>query len=766
MVDIIRRKNVNLQSPDVSSGAIAMTNAIKKIGEGIGKLGEKYSAKLQKEEEKADKEYQEQVKQNLKTEQDRLVSEQKAFDASDKIVAADRIGRLKNDLLRWNMAQRENNPNYIGTPEHERAMRDEYSRLSSKYGAGLGEAGSAEFTEKTQSAVNDFISNDVKWAYRQKIKQGEESAKKIAQTMNQNAAMYGANGDVEGFKEAHKEGREQLKDYINDVAPAGAAQALKELDRKSLIDFYTNLAQTDPVKAKALLDSMENFQTTVPDDMLQAANDTTTQAVNRDLNDKLILVNAGIEDTKKDRKQQKELEKQKKQIEKDIKKAQEEDYTEKSLGEIHKEVSDAVAPVLEKSLGESALIAKKEHEEEKVARFGEFMKLPTPENLKWFEEDNQMSYAQPEENMSKLPDDFFSYGDQSTLKDYYDMYKGRYADKQKEKRTLLKAGIANAPKNSQERADLERKKEKLEEEIANEDKTILSNANEADLERIDKLVSGGMSEEKAVEKVFNETEEKIAQKAKQRRANELLDNMMKYRENFGNVSMVEISDYKGTKQMFDDLNNLAQCKIDEDGNCNEILNGALTTLNNAKEHNVSEADYNNLQNITNNVINNPDYKAQTQYTMALAKANILDHYADLFSTEIPETDKELQKPKETTPIYSGVMRDFKTKKVVDFNYAMASEKNKAKYNLVKDTYLNVMNDMASGDFESANNKIFELPYNVAYINYEGKVAPDLIKKFIQHDKTGDKPVEFMYNGYSFEYLGIDPTGTIKAKRRL
>ena len=384
-------------------------------------------------------------------------------------------------------------------------MRDEYSRLSSKYGAGLGEAGSAEFTEKTQSAVNDFISNDVKWAYRQKIKQGEESAKKIAETMNQNAAMYGANGDVEGFKEAHKEGREQLKDYINDVAPAGAAQALKELDRKSLIDFYTNLAQTDPVKAKALLDSMENFQTTVPDDMLQAANDTTTQAVNRDLNDKLIIVNAGIENTKKDRKQRKELEKQKKQIEKDIKKAQEEDYTEKSLGEIHKEVSDAVAPVLEKSLGESALIAKKEHEEEKVARFGEFMKLPTPENLKWFEEDNQMSYAKPEKNMSELPEDM---------------------------------------------------------------------------------------------------------KTQTQKNNELLENMMKYRENFGNVSMVEISDYKGTKQMFDDLKTLAQTDSDRDGNTDNVLLKGLVALNNAKQESISESDYNNYQGLVNKTIFDSSFKAE------------------------------------------------------------------------------------------------------------------------------------------------------------
>lgn len=505
MVDIIRRKNADLVSPDVSSVLKAGAAELTKMGEAIGSATERYGRKIELKQSKADKEYQEQVKQNLKTEQARLVSEQKAFDASDKIVAADRIGRLKNDLLRWNLSQRENNPNYIGTPEHERAMRDEYSRLSSKYGAGLGEAGSAEFTEKTQSAVNDFISNDVKWAYRQKIKQGEESAKKIAETMNQNAAMYGANGDVEGFKEAHKEGREQLKDYINDVAPAGAAQALKELDRKSLIDFYTNLAQTDPVKAKALLDSMENFQTTVPDDMLQAANDTTTQAVNRDLNDKLIIVNAGIENTKKDRKQRKELEKQKKQIEKDIKKAQEEDYTEKSLGEIHKEVSDAVAPVLEKSLGESALIAKKEHEEEKVARFGEFMKLPTPENLKWFEEDNQMSYAKPEKNMSELPEDM---------------------------------------------------------------------------------------------------------KTQTQKNNELLENMMKYRENFGNVSMVEISDYKGTKQMFDDLKTLAQTDSDRDGNTDNVLLKGLVALNNAKQESISESDYNNYQGLVNKTIFDSSFKAE------------------------------------------------------------------------------------------------------------------------------------------------------------
>ena len=116
MVDIIRRKNADLVSPDVSSVLKAGAAELTKMGEAIGSATERYGRKIELKQSKADKEYQEQVKQNLKTEQARLVSEQKAFDASDKIVAADRIGRLKNDLLRWNLSQRENNPNYIGTP--------------------------------------------------------------------------------------------------------------------------------------------------------------------------------------------------------------------------------------------------------------------------------------------------------------------------------------------------------------------------------------------------------------------------------------------------------------------------------------------------------------------------------------------------------------------------------------------------------------------------------------------------------------------------
>lgn len=523
MVDIIRRKNVNLESPDVSSGAKATANAVRTIGSGIGSAMQKYGARLEREQEKSDKEYTAEVQQNLKEAQTRLVNEQKAFDASDKIVAADMAGRLENDLLRWNLEQRAKSPSYIGTAEHEKRMRDEYARLSNLYGQGLGEAGREEFTKKTQSTVNDFIGNDVKWAYQQKIKQGEESAKQIAETMNKTAGMYGANGDVDGFKESHKESRDKLKEYIENTAPAGASPALYELDKKSLVDFYTNLAQTDPVKAKALLDSMENFKETVPDDMLQGVNDIVSESVNRGLNEKRILLNAGIENSKKGTPQRRELEKQKKQLEKDIKKAQEQDYSEQSLGQIHKEVSDAVKPVLEKSLGESALIAKKEHEEEKVARFGEFLKLPTPENLKFFEEDNQMSYAKPEKNMSELPEDM---------------------------------------------------------------------------------------------------------KTQTQKNNELLENMMKYRENFGNVSMVEISDYKGTKQMFDDLKTLAQTDSDRDGNMDNVLMKSLVALNNAKQQSISQSDYNNYERLVNKILFDASAKQQINQFIENTKNYMPDNFWD------------------------------------------------------------------------------------------------------------------------------------------
>lgn len=257
MVDIIRRKNVNLQSPDVSSGAKATANAVRTIGSGIGSAMQKYGARLEKEQEKADKEYTAEVQQNLKEAQTRLVNEQKAFDASDKIVAADMAGRLENDLLRWNLEQRAKNPNYIGTAEHEKRMRDEYARLSNLYGQGLGEAGREEFTKKTQSTVNDFIGNDVKWAYQQKIKQGEESAKQIAETMNKAARLYGANGDAEGYKEAQQENSDKLKKYLKGAGVQNADAAMREFEYKSLVDYLKGRSETDPESVLKLFEDKD-----------------------------------------------------------------------------------------------------------------------------------------------------------------------------------------------------------------------------------------------------------------------------------------------------------------------------------------------------------------------------------------------------------------------------------------------------------------------------------------------------------------------------
>ena len=167
MVELIRRKNANIQRVDVSSGAKEFARAVSSFGDTVGNIGKNITRSYNKEQAQEQKEYQAQVESNLKAEQTRLANEKKSFDAADKLIAADMAGRLKNDLLRWNLEQRQNNPSYIRTPEHEQRMRNEYARLSSKYGQGLGEAGMAEFQNKTQSAVNEFIGNDVKWAYQQ-----------------------------------------------------------------------------------------------------------------------------------------------------------------------------------------------------------------------------------------------------------------------------------------------------------------------------------------------------------------------------------------------------------------------------------------------------------------------------------------------------------------------------------------------------------------------------------------------------------------------
>lgn len=371
MVELIRRKNINAQKVDISSGDLQLARSIKGLGSDIANIGKKITADYKQEQ----KEYQSQVQDNIKTETARLNQQQKAFDASDKLIAADMAGRLENDLLRWNLEQRQNNPNYIGSQDHEKAMRDYYAKLSEKYSQGLGEVGKGEFTSKTQNAVNQMIGNDVKWAYQQKIKQGEESAKNIAQSMNDTAGMYGANGDVQGFKDSHKEKREQLQEYAENAMPAGAQSALYEADKKSVVNLLTGMAETDPQRAKNILENPELFKEVLPEGMVDNVNNIETSKKMRELNDELVLVNAGIAN-EKDKKEKRKLEKAKDKIEKEIKDTQDKDFTDDSISSINKEVKETVSKTIDYNINLQKQIEESSLANEKLGSAMEFMDNP------------------------------------------------------------------------------------------------------------------------------------------------------------------------------------------------------------------------------------------------------------------------------------------------------------------------------------------------------------------------------------------------------
>lgn len=189
-------------------------------------------------------------------------------------------------------------------------------------------------------------------------------------------------------------------------------------------------------------------------------------------------------------------------------------------------------------------------------------------------------------------------------------------------------------------------------------------------------------------------------------------------------------------------------------NVNDVLEDPTTT----NEERIA------VRKIAANALEDPEIRQQTNELFA--KAQILDMYADLFGKDI-ETDEAFKiSPEEN--YRTGIMRDFKTKKVADFNFSVASERNKAKYNLVRDTYMNVLQAAAKGDFEAANGYIDALPYNVAKINYGGQLSASMIEQFRIIDQDGEqqKRPEFMFKGYNFEYLGMDKTGVILARRRL
>jgi hypothetical protein len=376
MVDIVRRKDATIVAKDYSyrnTEAQAYGNWADVAG-GVSNAFKANQKKQEEKEKKQAEDYRNMVSSNLKAAQKQMADQKKAFDASDKLVASDMAGRLKNDLLRWNLAQRENNPSYIGTREHESAMRAEYDRLANKYNVGLGEVGMADFQEKTQGYVNTFLDNDIKWAYQQKIKQGEESAKASAQQIEQTAALHGTNGDIQGFKDSYAEMSVPLGEYIGTASPENASKAMGELGQRSLTSFVMGVAETDPVKAKAIVDDPEIFKGVVPDEMLQTASDAMLKQQEGAIKDQIVLLNAGIAN-EKDKKKKKQLEKLKEKAQEQLNDLGE-DVSDQALETIRQDVKKSVDKTIDYKINLMKAEEEKMKAQKRIENSLEFMDNP------------------------------------------------------------------------------------------------------------------------------------------------------------------------------------------------------------------------------------------------------------------------------------------------------------------------------------------------------------------------------------------------------
>jgi hypothetical protein len=344
MVDIVRRKDVRIIPEKAYGGDAYKWAAYEKVGSAISSVGKKisdYGSSAIKEEEKAFKEKLSKLEAQQEAEKKAYDTQKKAYDASDRLIATDRAGQLKNDLLRWNMEKRQSNPTYIGSREHESDMRAEYERLSKKYSVGLGEAGMSEFQSKTQDSVNTFINNDIKWAYEQKVKQGEAAARSSAMQIEQTSGLYGANGDILGYKDNYSKESENLRKYMNNVSPENTNKAMIELGANSVKSFVSELAQKDPVAAKNIIENPEMFKEIVPEELIQDLSESVHSAKEQQLKETRVLLNSGIAN-EKDSKKKKDLEKKKKQVEKEIEKLGETDYADEAIEGLRQDLKKSV----------------------------------------------------------------------------------------------------------------------------------------------------------------------------------------------------------------------------------------------------------------------------------------------------------------------------------------------------------------------------------------------------------------------------------------
>lgn len=355
MVDIIRRRNVQYKGTDYTGLGKANASIAQGIGQAISAPLEVGSKMFEQEQ---------------KLEQKRKAEAQKTLDASDKITASDKAGQLQNELLRYNLENRTKNPNIIGSREYEDKLRNQYSKLASKYSEGLGEAGSAEFTKKTQDMVNNMIQGNINWSYSEKVKKGEQAAQNIAQLSNNNAQLYGASGDISGFLDDYRANRETLSDYMDKVSPNNKAQALKEFDNKQMTGLFTGMAETQPELAQQILDNPELFKQTALQEVVADNKNALVEEKRKQLDNELFVANADVA------KGDKKAKSRKKDIEKQINKLGGEEDEAEVIENMRKSIKESVGKQIEKNVNILKAEQEKENNQKKVETALSFMDNP------------------------------------------------------------------------------------------------------------------------------------------------------------------------------------------------------------------------------------------------------------------------------------------------------------------------------------------------------------------------------------------------------
>lgn len=225
----------------------------------------------------------------------------------------------------------------------------------------------------------------------------------------------------------------------------------------------------------------------------------------------------------------------------------------------------------------------------------------------------------------------------------------------------------------------------------------------------------------------------------------------------------------------------------------EILTDAFKNMSSvAGSNEITQSDKEVATNAIRVAVQDEQVRQQLQ-KIARTDEQLLEQFEADVLTDYNNTDPKLKRQKFKSVM--RVMRDFKTNKPVGFAVAgntpvylseggTGSVKpgifvGQSKYNaqankaIVKYKTFANYNKMAlvaalQGNIDESNAIIERRPYALAEIEYAGVLGfnTDNLDKFYEYDtgdKSGKRP-QFMYNGTNFEYLGMNPDGTIIGRR--